>query len=77
MKNSVQHGELKYVTEYFGSFFLVNVVLAVGSREIETMLMNNFLELFSADTNEEVLKQLYLPLAFVWRYRMFLLADSC
>ena len=71
----MQHGELKTVfTEYFSSFFFVNVVLAVGSSEIETMLMNNFLKLFGADTDDEVLKQLYLLLAFARRYQIFLLA---
>ena len=72
MKNSLQHGELKTVfTEYFSSFFPVNVVLVVGSSEIDTVLINCFLELFGADTNEEVLKQSYLLLSFMWRYQIF------
>lgn len=40
-------------------------------------MLNHFLELFGADTDGETLGELYLLLAFAWRYQIFLLANGC
>lgn len=40
-------------------------------------LLINFLKLFGAGTDDEVLKESCLPLGFAWRYHVFPVADTC